>query len=184
MRAGWIAPQDTLRRTLLLWMAWPSATLAKHAGYVIREGIAALITHKVLRLSNNKKSGLLSFPGKQPAPTILCDFTRDLGAGGRSRFVTTAIDGYRKSARFPWLRVRVECYRQMIWLVTNSNNRRTERRRASRPRATNWFSGLCRAFLSLLSDSLTLKSLFLRSSLSFTGKREPSFIKPEDCFCQ
>ncbi len=71
MRAGWIAPQDTLRRTLLLWMAWPSATLAKHAGYVIREGIAALITHKVLQLSNNKKERAFSFSGKQPAPTIL-----------------------------------------------------------------------------------------------------------------
>lgn len=33
-------------------------TLAKHAGHIIREGIAALITHKVLQLSNNKKSGL------------------------------------------------------------------------------------------------------------------------------
>jgi hypothetical protein len=43
----------------------------RRARPAIREGIAALITHKVLQLSNNKKSGLLSFQGKQPAPTIL-----------------------------------------------------------------------------------------------------------------
>jgi hypothetical protein len=41
--------------------------LAKTKRPAIREGIAALITHKVLQLSNNKKSGLLSFSGK-PGP--------------------------------------------------------------------------------------------------------------------
>ena len=70
MRARDDAPQDTLRRTLLPWMARPLDS-RKARGHTIREGIAALITHKILQLSNNKKSGLFSFRGKQPAPTIL-----------------------------------------------------------------------------------------------------------------
>jgi hypothetical protein len=53
----------------------------KDARPAIREGIAALITHKVLQLSNNKKSGLLASQGSWPAPTILSILPGDLGAG-------------------------------------------------------------------------------------------------------
>ena len=114
-----------------------------------------------------QKERAFSFSGKLARSNNSLDFTRRFGSGSRSRFVTTAIDGYRKSPRFPLLYVRVGRYRQMIiWLVSNPNNRRTELRRASRLRATNWSSASCRASLFLLSGSLPFEFSLPHSPLS------------------
>jgi hypothetical protein len=53
---------------------------ARETGHPKKASLPSSI-HKVLQLSNNKKSGPSSFPGKQPAPTILLILLGDLGAG-------------------------------------------------------------------------------------------------------
>lgn len=88
-----------------------------------------------------QKERAVSFSGKLARSNNSLYFTRRFGSGSRSRLVTTAIDGYRKSPRFPLLYVRVGRYRQMInWSVSNSDNKQTAPDRASRPRATKWSS--------------------------------------------
>jgi hypothetical protein len=71
--------------------------LAKNAGRTIREGIAALITHKGTSVIKQQKERAISFSGKLARSNNSLNFTRRFGSGSRSRFVTTAIDGYRKS---------------------------------------------------------------------------------------
>jgi hypothetical protein len=97
---------------------------------------------KYFSYQTTKRAGSLASQGSWPAPTILAILSGDLGAGSRSRYATTAIDGSRKSKRFPLLYVRVgRCRQTSYWLVSNPNNRQTAALRASRPGATRRSSG-------------------------------------------
>ena len=162
MRAEDEAPQDTLRRTLLHRMARSFGTLAKHARPAIRRRHRC--PHPFTRYfgyQTTKRAGYLASQGSSPLQQF-SRFFRRFGSGSRSRFVTTAIDGYQKSSGILSVYVRVGPDRQMReWSVSNSNNRQTEPRRASSLRATKRSSPLCRAALFVLFGSLTSKSFHL-----------------------
>jgi hypothetical protein len=165
-------------------MAWPQDSRKARGLHHPRRHRCPHLFTKYFSYQTTKRAGSLASQGSWPAPTILSILPGDLGAGSRSRLVTTAIDGYRKSSRFPLLCVRVGRYRQRInWPVSNSDNRQTASRRAYRPRATRWSSGLCRAALSVLSGSLTLKSFRLIRCLS-TREARAVIYKLEDPICQ
>jgi hypothetical protein len=155
---------------------------AREIGHPLKASLPSSI-HKVLRLSNNKKSGLSKLPREAARSNNSLRFSRRFGSGSRSRFVTTAIDGYRKSSEIPPLCVRVGPDRQMLdWSVSNSNNRQTAAR-SSRPRVTKRSSALCRAALSVLFGSLTSKSFHLSTRLTRCETRADIY-KPQERFCQ
>src|SRR5215216_3287216 len=116
-------------------MARPSETLAKHArpSHPEKASLPSSLSSQVFQLSNNEKSGRLQQGSSLPAPTILLDFLRRFGSGSRSRYVTSAIDGYRNSpVANSALRSVPEkvCRQSRKWPVSNLNNRQTKRRRA------------------------------------------------------
>ena len=83
-------------------MAVTFGTLAKQRGHGHPEKatLALISLQKVLQLSNNEKKRVFKPQQgsyRKPAPTILLNFLRRFGSGSRSRFVTSAIDGYRDS---------------------------------------------------------------------------------------